>query len=301
MATEPSMNEVAISFLEEQSKGPPPMLWHYTNTRGMLGILRSGKLWATHTAFLNDASEMKYAGLPLWRTIEKLISETKDLLDRQFLREMRDQLLNSLRHTCVVSFSAIKNELSQWRAYGGESGSFALGFNPAILQKYSSQQKITGFNLYKCVYEDTEHSALCKNFVSAALQEFQKTVNTGEDAAKESPRIYQEAYECFRKIAPLIKHPDFKQEEEWRLVSEVLDLKARPFHFREGKTCAVPYIEFSLLDEQPENTNQAPNCVYLLSGPPQAHSANVLPLGYCADFKLQPSSIEPSLTPYRNV
>ena len=306
MNSEPSLKEVAKSFLEEHRNNPPEMLWHYTNTRGVLGILRTGKMFATHVAFLNDASEMRYASLPLWRTLQKVLSETQDPLDRQFLYKFGERISNYFSGwVCVVSFSAAKNELSQWRAYGGESGSFSLGFTPAMLQGRCAQQKTSGFHLYKCEYKDSVQSKLCERFVAASLEEFRKAAQTEDEASREGPRICDEALKGFGRIAPLIKHPDFEQENEWRLVSDVLQLERRPFHLREGRASAVPYIDFSFVDDQCENTDQqsAMSSVHLMIGPPHIFSPGdpaIASLAYCSDFRLIPL-IEPSLTPLRRV
>ena len=37
-----------------------PDLFHYTNSAGLPGILRSRSLWATHFQSLNDPTEMRY-------------------------------------------------------------------------------------------------------------------------------------------------------------------------------------------------------------------------------------------------
>jgi hypothetical protein len=44
-----------------------PDLFHYTDANGLLGILRSRSLWATHFQSLNDTSEMHYAIKPVER------------------------------------------------------------------------------------------------------------------------------------------------------------------------------------------------------------------------------------------
>lgn len=308
MNPEPNLKEVVDSFLVEQSKDPPPMLWHYTNTRGMLGILSSGKLWATHTQFLNDASEMLYAHAVLAGSIGCAFYSwkyfTKDRLSDRFLNEL-GKTIGKYLPICVISFSETKNELSQWRAYGGESGSFSLGFTPDLLQKYSKLQKTTKFNLYRCIYDESEQLRLCERFVSASLNAFFESRRVEEDAENSIPRICEEASHCFMMFAPLIKHRDFKQEAEWRLVSDGLELAKKPFHFREGKTCAVPYIEFTLTEDSLENpaSQSGMNPVHLLIGPPQVYSLRDLPdesLASCADFKLTPQ-IERSLTPHRKV
>lgn len=45
-------------------------LFHYTTAAGLLGILKSAKLWATDLRFLNDAQEFIYARDTVIRAIE---------------------------------------------------------------------------------------------------------------------------------------------------------------------------------------------------------------------------------------
>ncbi len=39
---------------------PATMLFHYTSSRGLLGILQEGRLWATNLEFLNDPTELTH-------------------------------------------------------------------------------------------------------------------------------------------------------------------------------------------------------------------------------------------------
>ena len=49
-------------LLERSEELPAPgPLYHYTDSNGLLGIMRSRRLWATHSQYLNDASEFLYA------------------------------------------------------------------------------------------------------------------------------------------------------------------------------------------------------------------------------------------------
>jgi hypothetical protein len=79
---------------------------------------------------------------------------------------------NVTRPVFVTSFSAEKNELSQWRAYGGSSGSFALGFNSERLVAAIAKNTDMRFNLYKCIYDEAHSASLCQQFVESLLQEF---------------------------------------------------------------------------------------------------------------------------------
>ncbi len=38
----------------------PDHLYHYTDARGLIGIVTQAVLWATDAEFLNDAQELKY-------------------------------------------------------------------------------------------------------------------------------------------------------------------------------------------------------------------------------------------------
>jgi hypothetical protein len=50
----------------DQAK-PKALLYHYTDQRGLLGILRSQSIWATHIRYLNDSSEYNHVQISLSR------------------------------------------------------------------------------------------------------------------------------------------------------------------------------------------------------------------------------------------
>jgi hypothetical protein len=298
-----TLEKFARSLLRKQGKSPPDMLWHYTNATGLLGILKSGKLWATNTEYLNDASELRYARHLVWQSINKMRSKTMgsredDVLD--ILAESIGRRLN--RPVFVVSLSAEKDELSQWRAYGTGSGSFALGFSSRVLTNAISNATSPSFNLYKCIYDTNRSSSICQRFVEKALVDFRTYLTKnpiGPSDFLEIRNFVSDAIEQFETIAPLIKHPDFAEEAEWRLVSGAVDLNTRPIHLREGKTCIVPFIDFVISKDKslPKVT------VHTQIGPAisyhPADTTHVL-IAYSDDFILQPFPVEPSNTPFRH-
>lgn len=61
-AETPSSASLELPFLEpEETVQAPPVLYHYTDQHGLLGILTSGRIWATDVLHLNDSSEVRYA------------------------------------------------------------------------------------------------------------------------------------------------------------------------------------------------------------------------------------------------
>lgn len=102
-------------------------LYHYTSARGLLGIIESQSIWATHSAFLNDERDC----LVVSYTLERLSNEgeihglgTNPLKHREALRSH----LGRGRVTLVASFSQTPNSLAQFKMYCPSSGGYVIGF-----------------------------------------------------------------------------------------------------------------------------------------------------------------------------
>ena len=46
--------------ISTDSEDPPDVLYHYTNSNGIKGIIESGTFWATHHIFFSDPEELDY-------------------------------------------------------------------------------------------------------------------------------------------------------------------------------------------------------------------------------------------------
>ena len=63
-------------------------LYHYTSQKGLLGILKDQKIWATHVQYLNDSTEFHFA-IDLARSVLKSINDSickslSELIQRLF-------------------------------------------------------------------------------------------------------------------------------------------------------------------------------------------------------------------------
>ena len=72
-----------------------------------------------------------------------------------------------------------------------------------------------------------------------------------EQSAVERSALYREAFALMEtdllRIAAILKHPSFREEKEWRVVSPVIaNTASAPILFREGRAMLVPYIEFDI-------------------------------------------------------
>src|SRR5688572_2258643 len=104
------------------------VVYHYTDANGLLGILRSGEMWCTQIAYLNDAMEYKYAFEVLRKVLTGIAEdEHREPLVRGLTQEAlkvieAERLVKtSIRalFMFVASFSEDRDDLSQWRAYSG--------------------------------------------------------------------------------------------------------------------------------------------------------------------------------------
>jgi hypothetical protein len=121
---------------------PETPLYHYTGAEGLLGIVRSGTVWATDSAYLNDASEFRYAVGLIKDVIQEAAADAEP-------DSWKYHCLNAIyvvtgdmespasvgsaqvtdEQSFVVCFSEHGDGLSQWRGYGKSIGGYALGFS----------------------------------------------------------------------------------------------------------------------------------------------------------------------------
>lgn len=118
-----------LSFDEREKVREP--LFHYTDAKGMLGIVDTRELWFTNVLHLNDPREFDY-GLSIARDyLEEC--EARSPFSQHICSMIREGLADSNFAQAfgfyVFSLSPDPDELGQWRAYGDSGRGFAVGFS----------------------------------------------------------------------------------------------------------------------------------------------------------------------------
>lgn len=112
------------------------LLWHYTDTPGLIGIVSNHRLWASSAAFMNDTNEMVTHELALksayQRIRDEFEQETQVLLDEYY---GPDAETRNVHDRFLISASEKSDLLTLWRNYGGSGGAFAIGLKPDVLLK----------------------------------------------------------------------------------------------------------------------------------------------------------------------
>ncbi|MFC0681472.1 DUF2971 domain-containing protein [Lysobacter korlensis] len=231
------------SLLTEE---PPKHLFHYTGGAGLIGILDSKQMWAGRAADLNDATEQKYAPEQARVYIAGILESASNLDPRVAaqLERMRDSVHFTNRQVYTVSLSAERDVLSQWRAYCPRSGGVALGLPAHHLRSVANVQ---GFFLARCLYDGASQWRLIRELVDHHLESFVRQIERDPSReAEEGERCAVSLAADLAQYGPLLKHPTFKEEFEWRLVSRPSHVGDARLHFMPGDSGLKVYMRFDL-------------------------------------------------------
>jgi hypothetical protein len=229
---------------------PQERLYHYTNFSGLLGIVDSRTLWASDIRYMNDSAELKHTVDLIHTEITHRIGaghKKPDLLN-QFFDWVTHRITNG-HMLFASSFRSNGNLLSQWRGYSRLGKGVSLGFNPDYILQCAKERS---FQIGKCIYSRTIQESLISQVIDAVVTLAEAQAPDCENRADDSDLSYHSIFHLIEsdllRIAALLKHPSFREEEEWRIVSPVItDYVQAPVLVREGTSMLVPYIEFNLI------------------------------------------------------
>lgn len=221
-----------LSYYHQQiSSIPNGPLYHYTTGENFIKIIQSGELWATQAACLNDTTELTYA-------TEQILQRVKGKLSTPHNRDIDPALTwisdvlgapgSEISPMFVACFSEQRDHLSQWRAYSGGEGGYAIQFDLTKLSKAQLLPMEDGtilppISLVRVEYDTANHAIMFDNILEWTEKFFlelegRKNAPTVEDWTEEFCFYWLTHLAAF---APLIKHPAFQDEKEWRLIYQL--------------------------------------------------------------------------------
>jgi hypothetical protein len=242
---------------------PNETMYHYTTFSGLLGIVGSGSLWASDIRYMNDSAELNHMVTLIREEVDQRISlghQNPKLLN-QFLDWIAGRVTNG--HMLFAgSFRANGNLLSQWRGYSELGKGVSIGFEPNQIITCARQQS---FMVGKCIYDSTRQRQLIHQIVD--FVEDLAASSCGLHGCRDDlvfAEVFEKVESDLLRIAAVLKHPSFQEEEEWRIVSPVItDFKDPSVHYREGTSMLVPFFEFSLVAPKA----QKPQIQHIFLGP----------------------------------
>ena len=199
---------------------------YYTTAATALKAIRSCEIWMRLTGVMNDHSEVQH-GFNCLSTVLSPTSPTALLLAnslngcfQDLYREVNDlfnqwapSMLSDTFIACMSEHDIDDHEygkLSMWRAYGGHAG-VAFVLNPEIF--FSPTQALATY-IVPVLYSNPESLQIELIELANKIHENTSYVQSmGRHKARDT------VFHALRFIAVSTKHPAFKEEREWRIVS----------------------------------------------------------------------------------
>lgn len=226
----------------EKLQLPPQSLSHYTSINGLMGIVRSRRLWASNASFLNDRSELLHALNAARTAIEKLSSSKTLQRWAPTLQQVVDELQEGkIPDTYVACFCGSADNLSQWRGYSGPEQGVSVTFDRRQL---TDRLQADGAKLYKVTYAKITTPTKLRDALRGEFVDLADLADLGE---MPPARSYDEVFRRVSSLLPKFKHFGFRDEREWRFVVQQ-PAEARELKFRPGLNRVVPYIEIGARD-----------------------------------------------------
>lgn len=237
---------IAQDVLNEHDQNPdvPEVLWHYTSSEGLKGIISESCFRFAEAIYMNDGSEVIY-GIELLRSLLGNFAK-ENAQDHAFIiPQILDRIaatLDEFRST-IFCFCEETNLLNQWRDYGRDIVPYCIGIETKDLNavgEYSFDASLS-----KVIYDRD----LQERIMTDAIRRFHdKVVNIpgfGELADEEAYPYLMEAAIEFSQIILRFKNPAFQAEKEWRLIAYKPDIEKRvKRNFRSSTLGVIPFYEW---------------------------------------------------------
>jgi Protein of unknown function (DUF2971) len=242
MVRDISMNPDAIPL----APGEPKMVYQYTGTKGLIGIVTNKVLWASDVWFMNDAREALYGLDVIEHSLESLDipTDTGAEVRRRALgliQSIRDQ--QEFWPSYIACLSSIGDDLSQWRAYGRPRG-FSIGFDTAQLRGLCADSPEFDKPTFRYVEYDERRQAGTIAIIFNTPVNALPAAPTGDQLQAAALAFMNAAL----ALAPALKHPAFSSEREIRLHVYRQASATDGLLFRPGAMGIVPYVEIDLKD-----------------------------------------------------
>ncbi len=234
--------------LEHAEKGS--ILYHYTKSNGINGIVNHNCFWATKSDFLNDPNEFSH----IRGIIDEVCRENikNDVWRNMFLEDSVFAETEKDREYFVLSFSRCRDSITMWSEFGSKTG-YNIGLrSDEIITRIEEANEIEYHGLV--VYDTKRQKRLIERIIGNYLPNlfhvpFEKLLQVAEKNREDAD--YQKACRKFRKTvqvyAMFLKNEAFAEEQEYRFIFK--KQKNTEVCFREKDGFMLPYIEIPLSDK----------------------------------------------------
>ena len=224
----------------------PEIVYHYTNSDGLVGIVSSGALWATDLRFVNDAAELDHALGSMVAAVERAKSRFSGAAPLMLLDRLGGAIALKQGFPSVhsVSFSANGDLLSQWRAYGESGGGYAVGFAAFDLRPDFGQGiPAGGGSLHRVIYDSTTQDQLLNGVIDQGCELVERVSRADGDIESVAQGLVGRLLSGSENgLFYCLKAEGWAEEAEWRTIYALPVDEAVRLEFRTVGRIPVPYL-----------------------------------------------------------
>lgn len=239
--------------MTEASSDIDSLVWHYTNSAGVLGMVGDRQLWATHYQFVNDKQEGSVfdEAMSALLNSDELDFPEQDLLKRLYRPPEAGVESGFTRVTGQNRFllcgSASGDELTLWRNYAREDVSYAVGFDPTAPLGVIPPKANINVNVNVFPWKVVDYQPALSTVPALYMRRIRdglKQPNGGAQIGK--------IQEVLLDMLCVAKSEAFKDERESRVVclADNTDL----WRFRPGRLGITPYVALGSAKEWGEGS-----------------------------------------------
>lgn len=244
-------------------KPPPPTIHHYTSSAALISIIANNEIWLSDATFLNDRHEIDVGR-------QLACSRVAARIDDEPLAEVRAMLERTLANferwadpqVYVACFSFEGDDLTQWRAYGGDAAPVAIELEHSPLMfGYTSEGLLD-----RVLYDPDDQRWVFDTLLAAYSDAYRDDVSDPVPVERRGPPLQREdedeivagsLYHALWHYIVACKDPAFATEREVRFIYTAHDFSQSgrswyPEHpvprFRERAGRVIPYLSSNDLD-----------------------------------------------------
>lgn len=229
----------------------PALVYHYTDDRGLRGILESGTLWCSDIFGLNDPSELSHGMAPAVSLLTKM-SDGAPVEHQEFARrfaQFHQSLTQDMAQFFVCCFSTNHDDLGQWRAYADDGVGYALGFQAGALSDLFAERADTpSIATFPMTYDDAALTELHQQILDLAfplIGEPRRLNIVGADAVSYFHHLLVHLSMAAVHAALHFKHPAYAPEAEFRFMQmHPANSATSGVKYRHGRQELIKYKEF---------------------------------------------------------
>lgn len=218
------------------SDSPPMVIYHYTDINGRLGMIETGRIWATHVSRLNDFSEHHHGIKVVADCVRNAMPTSSKPLAEKILSEFRRV------ETYVASYSTEHDLLSQWRSYSGGKVGYCLGLATNGIATLDDRTPLLEPVIYK--------NSLAQEVIARMVNRVDEYLQNNPFEEVEIGFLLGIVGSTLANLACTIKHPKFEEENEYRQFYQPGATSLRlEKKFRNGRFGLTPYVEIPFIEE----------------------------------------------------